>query len=159
MMNRYIIYKEIENIANNHNISVDEQNLRCGRGLDCGELCIDYSVLDGYVLFSYDRASRTYYYSSKDKEQFLYIVFEHLCIQNGFKYELTNRKSFNINSHELIDDTRKVAFEYSLKQLRDISVDWMERTVSEYERLLNNRRTDKDVYFDKHDLIFKLKLK
>ncbi|BBI33470.1 hypothetical protein KCTCHS21_28690 [Cohnella abietis] len=156
-MNRHIIYKEIESIAKNHNIRFDEQYLRCGRGLDCGELCVDYSVLEGYILFSYDRASRTYYYSSKDKEEFLYIVFERLCIHNGFEYELKNRKSLNIFSYELNDDTRKVAFEYSLKQLREISVGWMERTFSEYERLLNIRRTNKNVYFDKQEMIFKSK--
>lgn len=156
-MNRDIIYKEIKEIAMNHKIEFNTDYLRCGRGVDCGELCIDYSILHGYILFAYDRDLRTYYYSNKDKEEFKYTVFHHLCNHNGFECEFKHRKTMNKNSDELEDNTRKVAFEYSLKQLNSISTKWMERATPEYEELLNKWREIKNVFFDKHELKFKLK--
>ena len=46
------------------------------------------------------RGTKTFYYTTKDIDEFKYTVFCHLCNHNGFNYELSQRN----NSSLLHDD-------------------------------------------------------
>lgn len=151
-----LIYNEIKNIAKKSNI--DLYDIQLGRGIDCGELCIDYSNEEGYILYSYDRNLETYHYSTKDINEFKYVVFEHLCSQEGFHYELSQRKNNDcFPNDDLESDTRKKAFEYSLYLLNKINSIWMEKSIPKYEELLNKWRKNKNVFFNRQNMKFETK--
>ena len=157
MNKRNSIYLELKMIAEKSSIDFDSQFLHLGRGLDCGELCIEYDNEEGYILFAYDRDLKTYYYSTKDIEKFKYVVFSQLCEHNGFKYELSYRRkngSILYDDNNLDSDTRKIAFEYALYQLNKINPEWMKITIPKYEELLNKWRDNKNVKFDSHKMKF-----
>lgn len=154
------IYNELIEITKKYSIDFDSQVIHKGRGIDCGELCVEYNDEEGYIIFAYDRNLKTYYYSTKDIEEFKYIVFTHLCEHNGFKYELSYRRKHKCLPHDdnnLESDTRKIAFEYTLYQLNKINPPWMEKTIPHYEELLNKWRTNKNVFFDRCNMKFDIK--
>jgi predicted helicase len=160
MNKRDEIYSELRSIAQLHKIDFDIQFICCGRGVDCGELCIEYNDEEGYILFAYDRNLETYYYSTKDVDEFKYTVFRELCTNNGFKYELSNREQDEgtlKDRNDLRLDTRKIAFEYSLLQLNRVSSTWMERCIPEFERLLNIWRDETNVFFNRQTMKFDIK--
>ncbi|SHJ93222.1 Immunity protein 63 [Clostridium cavendishii DSM 21758] len=158
MINRDIIYNELKEIAKKNNIE-DFQSICCGRGLDCGELCIEYNY-GKYILFAYDRGNESFHYETDDIAEFKYTVFQHICTHNGFNYEVKQRKnndSISRDNDNLMSDHRKIAFEYALHQLNKISSIWMERAIPEYEKLLNLWRKSKDVYFNRDTMEFEVK--
>jgi hypothetical protein len=70
--------------------------------MDCGELCVEYNDKEGYILFAFDKSLKTYYYSTKDTEDFKYTVFYHLCLHNGFEYELSYKTISLYTINELV---------------------------------------------------------
>ena len=48
MNNKDLIYNELIVIAESNNIDFNSQYIRVGRGLDCGELCIEYDNEERY---------------------------------------------------------------------------------------------------------------
>ena len=156
-MKREETFNELIRIAEEHSIDF---NCFLGRQIDCGELCFEYNEREGFILFAYDRGTETYHYSNKDIEEFKYTIFEKLCIYMGFDYELKHRNvNHNFEHDDDLDlDTRKVAFEQALTLLNKVNADWMKRTISEYEWLLNMRRREKNVYFDINSMNFKVRV-
>lgn len=157
MNKRDLIYEELKKIAEKYDIEFDSQFIHLGRAMDCGELCVEYSDKEGYILFAYDRNIKSYYFSTKDIEEFKYVVFSHLCSHSGFKYEQLHRErnlQLIYGNDNLQSDTRKVAFEYTLYQLNKINPEWFERSIEKYEELLNKRYSDKKIRFNRENMKF-----
>lgn len=55
-----------------------------GNGPGCGELCMDYSEQDGYMLYGYERGERNSEFKTTDFEEFKYEVFLHICWYMGW---------------------------------------------------------------------------
>lgn len=149
-------FKQLQSIADENNI---EFKCYFRRQNDCGELCFDYNNADGFILFSYDRNTETYYFSTHSFEEYKYVLFQKLCKYMGYQYELRNRKEENKQSddNDLNSDTRKEAFEHTLMLLNKIDPTWVVKAYPKYVKLLNLWREDKNVQFCLKDLKFIIK--
>ncbi|EUJ47309.1 Imm63 family immunity protein [Paenilisteria rocourtiae] len=115
-----------------------------------GELCMDWNEEDGYLLYGDERGEMVSLFTTKDFNIFKYEVFLHLAFRMGLEYELKHRDLTYIRKSEddLYGDTRKRAFEETIRLLRAIDDDWAKSAATHYTEYLNMWRTKKNVRYD-----------
>ncbi|HEM3782580.1 TPA: immunity 63 family protein [Listeria innocua] len=130
-----------------------------GNGPGCGELCMDYSEQDGYMLYGYERGERNSEFKTTDFEEFKYEVFLHICWYMGMEFELPHRKEDIKRDDNILEtDTRKIAFEKTLQLLKTVNPAWIDKAAQGYTAYLNLWRKNQNVYFDKTTMEFKVNL-
>ncbi|HHQ1157545.1 TPA: Imm63 family immunity protein [Listeria innocua] len=130
-----------------------------GNGPGCGELCMDYSEQDGYMLYGYERGERNSEFKTTDFEEFKYEVFLHIYWYMGMEFELRHRKEDIERDDNILEtDTRKIAFEKTLQLLKTVNPAWIDKAAQGYTAYLNLWRKDQNVYFDKTTMEFKVNI-
>lgn len=118
---------------------------------------MDYSEQDGYMLYGYERGKRNSEFKTTDFEEFKYEVFLHICWYMGMEFELRHRKEDMRHDDNILEtDTRKIAFEKTLQLLKMVNPAWIDKAAQGYTAYLNLWRENKNVYFDKEAMEFKV---
>ncbi|AQY49866.1 hypothetical protein PWEIH_05764 [Listeria weihenstephanensis FSL R9-0317] len=141
------IYLQLKSIASLYNIDF---HLYLENSGGFGELCMDWDEESGYSLFGDERGEKVSLYTTHDFDEFKYEAFLHLCFRMGLEYELKNRDLTYERKDEddLHGDTRKVAFEETIRLLGTMDNVWAEQAAHHYTAYLNMWRTQKNVVYD-----------
>ncbi|MBC2368849.1 hypothetical protein HBP99_09390 [Listeria booriae] len=141
------IYVQLKSIASLYDIDF-HLYLKSSGGF--GELCMDWNEADGYLLYGDERGERVSLFKTKDFDTFKYEVFLHLAFRMGLAYELKHRDLTYIrkNEDDLQGDTRKVAFEETVRLLKQMNPDWARQAAYHYAEYLNMWRTNKNVTYN-----------
>lgn len=77
----------------------------------------------------------------------------------GMEFELRHRKEDIERDDNILEtDTRKIAFEKTLQLLKMVNPAWIDKAAIGYSNYLNLWRKNKNVYFDKEAMQFKVNL-
>lgn len=141
------IYLQLKSIASLYDIDFHLYFKSSG---GFGELCMDWNDADGYLLYGDERGERVSLFQTQDFDTFQYEVFLHLAFRMGLEYELKHRDLTYIrkNDNDLQGDTRKVAFEETIRILATINTEWAKKAAIHYAEYLNMWRTEKNVRYD-----------
>lgn len=141
------IYLQLKSIASLYDIDFHLYFKSSG---GFGELCMDWNDVDGYLLYGDERGERLSLFKTPDFDAFKYEVFLHLAFRMGLEYELKHRDLSYIrqNDDDLQGDTRKVAFEETIRLLATMDNDWVAKAAIHYTEYLNMWRTEKNVMYD-----------
>ncbi|MBC1474497.1 hypothetical protein HB852_07690 [Listeria grandensis] len=141
------IYLQLKSIASLYDIDF-HLYLESSGGF--GELCMDWDELNGYALYGDERGEKHSLFTTHEFEEFKYEVFLQLCFRMGLEYEMKHRNLDYLRKDEddLEGDTRKIAFEETIRLLTTMSADWAERAAEQYTKYLNMWRRTKNVQYD-----------
>lgn len=131
-----------------------------GRLKDNYDFYIKYRDDIGYFVLCGERGkfSLKEGFPTPDRNEAKLLLLEFEFSMGGFQYELNSReilKKLWINKYSVDYDSRKEAFEFTIRKLNEVFNDVPERIVSYYTDCMNRWFEQPHWYFDDADLSFK----
>lgn len=95
---------------------------------DNGTPHIEYTENGKFYIVATERGNELERQEANDMEELMYLVFKELAEGYGVGYEFRNRRHG--------EDSRRLYFETSVRELRNISSEWADRLSREFDEVL-----------------------